>query len=78
MLCWCWTVNGNVAETFFGSLINGPWDMTASDRGRNVSLFVTNVLNGTVAGGRQRRPSRNGRANEPDDRERGDAEPCSP
>lgn len=43
--------NGHVAETFFGSLINGPWDMTAADFGRNVSLFVTNVLNGTVAGG---------------------------
>jgi hypothetical protein len=43
--------NGNVAETFFGSLINGPWDMAAFDGGNNASLFVTNVLNGTVAGG---------------------------
>lgn len=43
--------NGNVAETFFGSLINGPWDMTAADGGSRVSLFVTNVLNGTVAAG---------------------------
>lgn len=43
--------HGNVVETFFGSLINGPWDMTAADGGSNVSLFVTNVLNGTVAGG---------------------------
>jgi len=42
---------GNVVETFFGSLINGPWDMTADDGGSNASLFVTNVLNGTVAGG---------------------------
>ncbi len=42
--------NGNVAETFFGSLINGPWDMTAADHGNNASLFFTNVLNGTVAG----------------------------
>jgi hypothetical protein len=41
--------NGNVAETFFGSLINGPWDMTAFDGGAHVGLFVTNVLNGTVA-----------------------------
>lgn len=41
--------NGNVVETFFGSLINGPWDMTAMDGGSNVSLFVSNVLNGTVA-----------------------------
>jgi hypothetical protein len=43
--------NGKVVETLFGSLINGPWDMTAADGGDNVSLFVTNVLNGTVAGG---------------------------
>jgi hypothetical protein len=42
---------GNVVETFYGSLINGPWDMTAADRGNKVALFVTNVLNGTVAGG---------------------------
>jgi hypothetical protein len=42
---------GQVVETFFGSLINGPWDMAAFDGGRDVSLFVTNVLNGTVAGG---------------------------
>jgi len=41
--------NGNVVETFFGSLINGPWDMTALDNGSDVSVFVTNVLNGTVA-----------------------------
>jgi len=45
--------NGNVVETFYGSLINGPWDMTAADGGSNVSLFVTNVLNGTVAAGGQ-------------------------
>ena len=43
--------NGNVVETFYGSLINGPWDMTALDSGSNADLFVTNVLNGTVAGG---------------------------
>jgi hypothetical protein len=43
--------SGNVVETFFGSLINGPWDMTAADGGSIVALFVTNVLNGTVAGG---------------------------
>ena len=43
--------SGQVVETFFGSLINGPWDMAAFDGGREVSLFVTNVLNGTVAGG---------------------------
>lgn len=43
--------NGNVAETLYGSLINGPWDMTAFDAGSSADLFVTNVLNGTVAGG---------------------------
>ena len=43
--------SGQVVETFFGSLINGPWDMAAFDGGSNASLFVTNVLNGTVAGG---------------------------
>ncbi len=43
--------SGQVVETFYGSLINGPWDMAAFDGGNNASLFVTNVLNGTVAGG---------------------------
>jgi hypothetical protein len=43
--------NGKVVETFYGSLINGPWDMTALDFGSFVDLFVTNVLNGTVAAG---------------------------
>jgi hypothetical protein len=41
--------NGNVAETFYGNLINGPWDSTVIDHGGHASLFVTNVLNGTVA-----------------------------
>jgi hypothetical protein len=41
--------NGNVVETFNGSLINGPWDMTAFDQTGSAQLFVTNVLNGTVA-----------------------------
>src|SRR4029077_15033928 len=40
---------GNAVETFFGSLINGPWDMTAFDGEHRAALFVTNVLNGTVA-----------------------------
>ena len=40
---------GNVTETFAGSPINGPWDMTAFDAGNQAALFVTNVLNGTVA-----------------------------
>ena len=42
---------GHPKETFYGSLINGPWDMTAFDGDREASLFVTNVLNGTVAAG---------------------------
>jgi hypothetical protein len=40
---------GNVVETFSGNNINGPWDMTAVDGGFIAALFVTNVLNGTVA-----------------------------
>jgi hypothetical protein len=43
--------SGKVVETFSGRHINGPWDMTASDDGDSAALFVTNVLNGTVAGG---------------------------
>jgi DNA-binding beta-propeller fold protein YncE len=56
--------NGNVTETITDAQINGPWDMTVSDgtgeeedRGEeghhnsDAALFVTNVLNGTVAGG---------------------------
>ena len=41
--------SGNPVETFYGSLINGPWDMTSLDAGNQAWLFVTNVLNGTVA-----------------------------
>ena len=40
---------GNAVETIQGSLINGPWDMTWLDDEQQVALFVTNVLNGTVA-----------------------------
>jgi hypothetical protein len=40
---------GRARETFAGGGINGPWDMTAADHGSRVQLFVTNVLNGTVA-----------------------------
>jgi DNA-binding beta-propeller fold protein YncE len=43
--------NGNVIKTIAGHHISGPWDMTAVDGGRLVALFVTNVLNGTVAAG---------------------------
>lgn len=42
--------HGEVVETFSDPLINGPWDMTALDHEGDASLFVTNVLNGTVAG----------------------------
>jgi hypothetical protein len=41
---------GTVVGTFVNAMINGPWDMTALDGGTTASLFVTNVLNGTVAG----------------------------
>ncbi len=44
---------GNPVETFSGGSINGPWDMTASDQSGSADLFVTNVLNGTVAAGGQ-------------------------
>jgi hypothetical protein len=42
---------GRVVETITGPLINGPWDMTALDGSDSATLFVTNVLNGTVAAG---------------------------
>ncbi len=42
---------GVPVETIYGSLINGPWDMTAADGDTQAALFVTNVLNGTVAAG---------------------------
>jgi hypothetical protein len=40
---------GQVAETLSGHGINGPWDMTAKSYGSTADLFVSNVLNGTVA-----------------------------
>ena len=42
---------GTVRETLSGHGINGPWDMTAVSNGTRSELFVTNVLNGTVAAG---------------------------
>jgi hypothetical protein len=52
--------NGNVVETITDPQINGPWDMNVFDQtGENGNhpssavLFVTNVLNGTVAAGGQ-------------------------
>lgn len=41
--------NGNPVETFSGGVVNGPWDMAASDNGLFTTLFFTNVLNGNVA-----------------------------
>jgi sugar lactone lactonase YvrE len=41
--------SGKVVETWSGHGINGPWDMIATEQGSTGSLFVTNVLNGTVA-----------------------------
>jgi hypothetical protein len=43
--------NGNVVETISGPPINGPWDMTSVNEGPDATLFVTNVLNGTVESG---------------------------
>jgi hypothetical protein len=41
--------SGHPVETISGPPINGPWDMTSVSHGQNSTLFVTNVLNGTVA-----------------------------
>jgi hypothetical protein len=42
--------NGAPVMTLSGNGINGPWDMTALDLGTAAVLFVSNVLNDTVAG----------------------------
>ena len=42
--------HGTVRETISGHGINGPWDMTTAGNAF-ADLFVTNVLNGTVAAG---------------------------
>jgi hypothetical protein len=42
---------GSPVETWSGPTINGPWDLTAVQLSGFAELFVTNVLNGTVAGG---------------------------
>ena len=41
--------SGQPVGTLTGHGINGPWDMTALDMGTGAVLFVSNVLNGTVA-----------------------------
>jgi hypothetical protein len=43
--------SGHPVQTISGAPINGPWDMTATGDGQNTTLFVTNVLNDTVASG---------------------------
>jgi hypothetical protein len=40
---------GQVVETWSGHHINGPWDLTAVSDGNRSEIFVSNVLNGTVA-----------------------------
>jgi hypothetical protein len=41
--------NGHVRAEVIGHPIDGPWDMTAVSSPGRATLFVTNVLNGTVA-----------------------------
>ena len=41
--------SGEAVATLSGEGINGPWDMTALDLNSAAVLFVSNVLNGTVA-----------------------------
>ena len=43
--------HGVVRSVWAGGGINGPWDMASVDNGSRAVLFVTNVLNGTVAAG---------------------------
>jgi len=42
---------GKLIETIRGRGVNGPWDLSSFDGGGLGVLFVTNVLNGTVAAG---------------------------
>jgi hypothetical protein len=44
--------DGSPVETWSGPLINGPWDLAALQFPFFAQLFVTNVLNGTVAAGK--------------------------
>ncbi len=43
--------SGKVVKTITAPDINGPWDMTAVQHDGRAVLFVTNLLNGTVAAG---------------------------
>jgi len=40
--------NGNVVETITGYGINGPWDMTVIDEGKDVTAFIANGLSGAI------------------------------
>ena len=64
---------GHVRETIAGRPINGPWDMTSADFGGSADLFVTNVLNGTVAAKGGDRAPGHGRRGSPDHPARPDA-----
>jgi hypothetical protein len=37
-----------LAQTIIDQLIDGPWDLTIDDHNDSATLFVSNVLNGTV------------------------------
>lgn len=41
--------SGDVVKILNGWPINGPWDATVWEEGNHASLFITNVLDGTVA-----------------------------
>ena len=41
--------DGHATGAITGAVIDGPWDMTAVNAHNSATLFVTNVLNGTVA-----------------------------
>jgi hypothetical protein len=43
---------GTPVETWSGGNINGPWDLTAVSLFGRAAIFVSNVLNGTVANSR--------------------------
>ena len=40
--------SGKLVQTITDPLIDGPWDLTIDDHNDNATLFVSNVLNGTV------------------------------
>ena len=41
--------HGHLIRTFRGAPINGPWDLASISHDNEATVFVTNVLNGTVA-----------------------------